>query len=211
MDINFFNLQNSNTKSLFPVIIYLNADPVQIPGHDLAAEGVVLVTVSYRQNIFGSFCLGGSEARGNLGLLDQYLALLWVKENIENFGGDKNSVTLMGHMKSASSVIYHMTSPRSRGLFHKGTKKTTNLSKYNLFIIPVVIMSGNSFSPWNQQDPIEISLKIRSDLGCVTNSIHSSVECLQMKSVQDILKAYKRNSKVLYYFDFYIMFWERIY
>lgn len=100
--------------------MYLSSDPVHIPGHDLAAEGVVLVSVSYRHNVFGSFCLGRPEARGNLGLLDQYMALLWVKENIEKFGGDKNQVTLMGHGASASSVIYHMTSPRARGMFNKG-------------------------------------------------------------------------------------------
>lgn len=101
-------------------MVYLSSDPVQIPGHNLAAEGVVLVSVNYRQNIFGSLCLGGPEARGNLGLLDQYMALIWIRDNIDKFGGDKNSVTLIGHSSSAASVIYHLTSPRARGLFSKG-------------------------------------------------------------------------------------------
>jgi carboxylesterase type B len=63
----------------------------------------------------GFFCLENSEARGNLGLLDQYLALLWVRENIELFGGDTRSITLMGHSAGAASVVYHMTSPRTTG------------------------------------------------------------------------------------------------
>lgn len=137
------------------------------------------MTVSFRNNIFGSFCLGGPDARGNLGLLDQYMALRWIRDNIENFGGDKNSVTLVGYMSSASSVIYHMTSPRSRDLFHKG-----------------VIMSGNGYAPWNKDDPIEVSLKVRSDLGCVTNSMRSSVQCMRSKNVQELLRTYRRHSKV---------------
>lgn len=101
-------------------MVYLSSDPVQIPGHDLATEGIVLVSVSYRQNIFGSLCFGTDDARGNLGLLDQYMAFVWIKENIEKFGGDKNSVTVIGHSSSASTVLYHMASPRARGMFHRG-------------------------------------------------------------------------------------------
>jgi carboxylesterase type B len=65
--------------------------------------------------LLGFFCLEDSEARGNLGLLDQYFALLWVRENIELFGGDPRSITLMGHSAGAASVMYHMTSPRTAG------------------------------------------------------------------------------------------------
>lgn len=64
----------------------------------------------------GFFCLEDAEARGNLGLLDQYLALLWVRENIAAFGGDSRSVTMMGHSAGAASVMFHMISPRTAGL-----------------------------------------------------------------------------------------------
>jgi hypothetical protein len=66
--------------------------------------------------ISGFFCLEDLEARGNLGLLDQYFALLWVRENIQLFGGDPQSITLMGHSAGAASVMYHMTSPRTTGI-----------------------------------------------------------------------------------------------
>lgn len=61
----------------------------------------------------GFFCLEDLESRGNLGLLDQYLALIWVHENIASFGGDPRSVTLMGHSAGATSIMYHMISPRT--------------------------------------------------------------------------------------------------
>lgn len=63
----------------------------------------------------GFLCLGDGGARGNLGLLDQYLALLWVRDNIEAFGGDPHTITLMGHGAGASSVALHLTSPRTLG------------------------------------------------------------------------------------------------
>lgn len=86
---------------------------IQISGHDLAAEGVVVVSVNYRLNVFGFFCLGTEQARGNLGLLDQYFALLWVRENVVHFGGDSQKITLFGHGSGAASVVLHLVSPRT--------------------------------------------------------------------------------------------------
>ena len=55
-------------------------------------------------------------AGGNMGLLDQYLAIEWVHENIREFGGDPSKVTLMGHSAGAASAMMHMTSPRASGM-----------------------------------------------------------------------------------------------
>jgi len=50
---------------------------------------------------------------GNLGLLDQKLAIEWVYNNIRDFGGDPDQITLMGHGSGAASVMFHMTSSLS--------------------------------------------------------------------------------------------------
>lgn len=63
--------------------------------------------------MFGFLTFEDEFARGNLGLLDQYMALMWVKENIHYFGGLPNNITLMGYGSGASSVLVHMTSPRT--------------------------------------------------------------------------------------------------
>lgn len=106
--------------NLLPVIIILYSDSwlkngVNLPCQELAAEGFVVVTVSYRLHILAFFSLKSIAARGNLSLLDQYMALIWVRENIATFGGDPNSITLAGHSAGADSVLLHMVSPRSIG------------------------------------------------------------------------------------------------
>ena len=54
-----------------------------------------------------------------MGLLDQVLALRWVKENIEAFGGDPNKITIWGESAGSWAVTYHMISPQSKGLFNQ--------------------------------------------------------------------------------------------
>lgn len=66
---------------------------------------------------------------GNMGLKDQNLALKWVKNHIEAFGGDPNRITLAGMSAGGASVHYHYLSPMSRGLFH-GNPKITKLNNY---------------------------------------------------------------------------------
>lgn len=76
---------------------------------------VVIVTVQYRLNVFGFLSTKDKYAKGNLGLKDQLFALKWVNQNIANFGGDPNKVTIFGASAGGASVLYHILSPRSKG------------------------------------------------------------------------------------------------
>lgn len=86
-----------------------------MPCQDLAAEDIVVVTVGYRLHLLGFFTLESLSARGNLALLDQYLAFLWIRDNIAAFGGDSKAITVLGHSAGADSVLQHLISPRSKG------------------------------------------------------------------------------------------------
>lgn len=78
-------------------------------------EDIVLVTVNYRLGSFGFLNTGDGVVRGNMALKDQSLALKWVQENIEKFGGKRDDVTIMGESAGGASVHYQMLSPMSKG------------------------------------------------------------------------------------------------
>jgi para-nitrobenzyl esterase len=85
---------------------------------------MVFVTLNYRLGPLGFFAHPALEkdrpgGPANFGLLDQVAALRWVKSNIAGFGGDPENVTIMGQSAGGKSVLAHMASPLSRGLFQK--------------------------------------------------------------------------------------------
>lgn len=63
----------------------------------------------------GFLDMGTKSVAGNCGLRDQCLALKWVKENIKQFGGDAENVTLFGDSAGAACTYYHLLSPMSKG------------------------------------------------------------------------------------------------
>ena len=96
-------------------------------GTRMAERGdVVVVTVNHRLNAFGYLYLGavaglGPEyaVSGNAGMLDLVLALVWVKENIEQFGGDPGRVTIFGQGGGGAKCATLMAMPAAQGLFHR--------------------------------------------------------------------------------------------
>lgn len=79
---------------------------------------IVAVAINYRLGAFGWLRVD-NETAGNYGFLDQVQALRWIKSNIANFGGDPNLVTIGGQSAGANSVLLHLISPASAGLFQK--------------------------------------------------------------------------------------------
>jgi len=89
---------------------------------------VVVVTVNHRLNAFGYLYLArlGSTASanlyldsGNAGQLDLILALRWVRDNIAEFGGDPDNVTVFGQSGGGAKIATLMAMPAASGLFHR--------------------------------------------------------------------------------------------
>ncbi|XP_073820711.1 esterase B1-like [Musca autumnalis] len=106
-------------------------------------EDVILVTFNYRLSVFGFLSLTDPSLNvpGNAGLKDQVLALKWVQQNIDQFGGDNENITLFGESAGAAAVHFMMCTEQTKGLFHKAicqsgcilnnwalTKDTTDLA-----------------------------------------------------------------------------------
>ena len=104
-------------------------------GSVLAAQGdVVVVAVNYRMGLFGYLDLAayGDELAGSAsnGFRDQILALAWVRDNIADYGGDPDNVTIFGESAGGASVNAILAAPSADGLYHRaiahsGTATTT--------------------------------------------------------------------------------------
>ncbi len=87
-------------------------------------EDVVVVSVNHRLNIFGFLHLadiGGNrwEQSTNVGVQDLVAALQWVQDNIENFGGDPDRVTIFGQSGGGGKTTTLMAMPSAEGLYHR--------------------------------------------------------------------------------------------
>lgn len=137
-DCLFLNIYLIENKSQKPnkkksVIVFLHGGSIVIANpfcygslynlllHD---EDIILVTLNYRLNIFGFLALealkelDSRKSSGNYGITDQQTALRWIQKNIEYFGGNKDSVTLIGQSSGGTSIFALLASNDSKGLFH---------------------------------------------------------------------------------------------
>lgn len=95
-------------------------------GRNLAERGnAVIVTIQYRLGPLGFLVHPGLETEnanglsGNYAVMDQILALKWVKNNISNFGGNPNNVMIFGESAGGLNVGNLMLTPLANGLFHR--------------------------------------------------------------------------------------------
>ncbi|CAG9854610.1 unnamed protein product [Phyllotreta striolata] len=133
-------------------------------------QDIVLVTFNYRIGSLGFISTGDKEAPGNNGMRDQVAALKWVRRNIEHFGGDPDSITILGYSAGAWSVVLHMVSPMSRGLFHRA-----------------ISMSGSAVGAWQiPHNQTNIAKKQARIMGCPDDTSENIIKCLKTKSAEEL-------------------------
>lgn len=95
------------------------------PGEDLAERGnMIVVTINYRLGIFGFLSCDELDEEqegcsGNYGIMDQTLALQWVKRNINVFGGDSENICIAGQSAGAVSTGLQLFHEKASGLFRR--------------------------------------------------------------------------------------------
>ena len=113
------------------------------PGDALAKQGIIVVSMNYRMGRLGFFAHPAlltespDELHGNYGYMDQRAALQWVQRNIAAFGGDPKKVTMFGESAGGGSVMVHLTSPLSRGLFQRAMIQSPGMPGARAKVIPL--------------------------------------------------------------------------
>ncbi|XP_038061912.1 cholinesterase 1-like [Patiria miniata] len=126
---------------------------------------VIVVTMNYRLGPFGFLSTNDDVVPGNMGLLDQRLALEWVRDNIKAFGGDPERVAIFGESAGAGSVGLHMVSPGSAGLFRGA-----------------ILESGDAAAPWATTPDVaarRAAFGLGKLVGCEQQTSEELLECLQ--------------------------------
>ncbi len=125
----YLNIETPKERAGCPVLVFIHGGSFtggsnnenHISGKEFVKRGVIFVSINYRLGPFGFCSHPGLKDKegicGNYGLFDQYAALKWIKNNIEDFGGDSKNITLMGQSAGAMSVDIHTSSPIEKDFF----------------------------------------------------------------------------------------------
>ncbi|MDH6309056.1 para-nitrobenzyl esterase [Dysgonomonas sp. PFB1-18] len=105
-------------------------------GENIVRYGdIVFCSINHRLGVFGFTDLSAFGEKyknsGNAGLLDMVFALQWIHDNIENFGGDPNNVTIIGQSGGGAKVCLLATMPETKGLIHKGVSLSGSAIRAN--------------------------------------------------------------------------------
>ena len=194
LHLNVFSPESSfMTGVRHPVLVWLHGGGFQFGSSSsemfgperLLEEDVVLVSLNYRLGPLGFLTTEDEAAPGNVGLQDQRLALEWVRDNIAAFSGDPDKVTLVGQSSGGISVMSHLASPASRGLFHQAIAMSGVL--------------GEAPFLHSSKSPASYAKLLASELGCdATGKSEDIVNCLVSKDQKEITETGSKFSE----FDF---------
>nr|WCB90357.1 carboxylesterase 25 [Grapholita molesta] len=169
---NVYTTTLDSTRRL-PVMVWIKGREFdRVYEHELSFKNfldqdVIIVSLNFRESIFGFLCLGTEVAPGNAGLKDIIAGLRWVQENIVSFGGDPDSVTIFGHGSGAAAVDLVSLSPMSEGLIHR-----------------VITQSGSAIAPWAvTRDNLEYAIQVAEALGHTVSDINTLSEVYTKTSI----------------------------
>lgn len=165
--LNIWTKEPGKNKKL-PVMVWLHGGGFaagsgqELPSYDgtnLAKRGdVVVISINHRLNVLGFLDLSAFGEKysksGNAGLLDIVEALKWIKENVREFGGNPDNVTIFGQSGGGGKVSTLLSTPQAKGLFHKA-----------------IIQSGSQLKCMEQQYSRRIGTNVVKRLGLDASSI----------------------------------------
>lgn len=154
------------------------SDPT-FDGGNMASRGdVVVVTINYRLSTLGFLVAPGSFGfKGNYGISDQIRALDWIRDHIEDFGGDRNRITVFGQSAGAASVRALISSSLARTRFSSAIMQSN----------PAGLEYAKTFSEYlTINEAAKRYRPMLAELGCISNRTNennpaSELECLMQQ------------------------------
>jgi len=177
--------KNQNKHHGLPVMVWIHGGSLVTggggfydPTRMVEQGGVIVVTINYRLGLLGFFAHKAIDEechlKGNYGLMDQQLALRWVKRNIGAFGGDSKRVTIFGESAGGQSVYSDLASPTAAGLFQRAISESGSYIQFQDYWAPISIV------PLAQAETIGTSLvpsgtELANGVGCTSQT----AQCLR--------------------------------
>ncbi|XP_046579766.1 cholinesterase 2-like isoform X2 [Haliotis rubra] len=171
LTLNVFTPASITETTNIPVIVWIHGGGftggnafVYDPSSIVAHGQVIMVTIQYRLGPLGFLSTKDDVSAGNYGLWDQHLALQWVRKNIASFGGDINSITLMGESAGSASVAFQALYSGSKGLFQR-----------------TIMQSGSVSSSWaHTRNSLKYARQLAHKVNCSSQSDSASmIACLR--------------------------------
>jgi carboxylesterase type B len=151
-------------------------------GGNMASRGdVVVVTINYRLSTLGSLALDNTTLRGNYWLSDQIAALDWVRAHVEDFGGDKDRITVFGQSAGASSVRALLASPVAKDKFSGAIMQS----------VPGGAGYSKIFSQYlSRSDATAQTASLLNETGCTQSDKSVQLSCLRAVDPLTLVKSH---------------------
>ncbi|XP_076246503.1 carboxylesterase 1E [Calliopsis andreniformis] len=177
--LNVFTPMLSEPGDGYPVLIWIHGggfrrgSACQYEMRNIIKKKVVVVSIQYRLGSLGFLSTGTKELPGNNGIFDMMLAVKWVEDYIEYFGGNPKKIVAFGHGTGASSAFILTLSQLSRNAFSG-----------------LIAMSGTILSHFGiDKNPLNTAEYIASKNGCPLNDTIEMVRCLRQIPVKELIAA----------------------
>jgi para-nitrobenzyl esterase len=174
LTLNVFRPIGTTNQELLPVMVWIHGGGLVSGGSflydpsPLVLNGnVIVVTINYRLGLLGFFAHPAIDAEGhrngNYGLMDQQLALKWVKHNIKAFGGDPGRVTIFGESAGGQSVLCNLASPTAAGLFQRAIEESGAYLEFQFYYNYITTLGVGETTGTAQVPP---GTAIAASVGC---------------------------------------------
>ncbi|TRM68298.1 Alpha/Beta hydrolase protein [Schizophyllum amplum] len=185
LKLNIYAPVDAQAGDNLPVLVYIHGGGY-VYGNPAAwdfahwvhqSPNVVIASVYYRLDSFGflsapEFAENASLGDLNAGFLDQRMALRWVQEHINKFGGDPSKVTINGESAGGASIELHLVANDEEGLFHGAIAQSVYRTP-----LPTPDQQKPLFDAYAQE------------AGCADGSVGEQMDCLRAADVSALARA----------------------